>query len=259
MTTNRTTRRPTDVNYLFVMSSVNAGPEVKNPERPNGLLKSPADRTCVDGLEEVQASLRLLLEARIYAQDCHRDEWDFAVEIDRLEAIGLTVSQLRWLVCQGYVEHAAELASAGNGHRVFRKLGTLTMTKKTCVVLTEAGAALVRVVPVRLLAAPRDRSGPERDVPTWQKTYRELRLGDFVVKRFRVPAPSQELILDAFEEEGWPSHLDDPLPPHPNVDPKRRLHDTIDRLNRSQKNRLIRFHGDGTGQAVRWDFLIASR
>ena len=34
--------------------------------------------------------------------------------------------------------------------------------------------------------------------------------------------------------------------------PKLRLRDTIKRLNRNQATRLIRFHGDGTGQRVFW-------
>ena len=78
-------------------------------------------------------------------------------------------------------------------------------------------------------------------------------MGDIVVKQFKVPALNQERILAAFEEEGWPVHIDDPLPPHPEQDPKRRLHDTINSLNRNQKNPLIRFLGNGNGQGIRWE------
>jgi hypothetical protein len=70
-----------------------------------------------------------------------------------------------------------------------------------------------------------------------------------------VPAANQERVLAAFEEEGWPVHIDDPLPPSPDQDSKRRLHDTINSLNRNQKCPLIRFVGDGTGQGVRWEFV----
>jgi hypothetical protein len=73
------------------------------------------------------------------------------------------------------------------------------------------------------------------------------------VKRFRVPALNQELILAAFEEEGWPPHLDDPLPQEANTDPKQRLQDTIKRLNRHQVNRLIHFRGDGSGTGILWE------
>ena len=78
-------------------------------------------------------------------------------------------------------------------------------------------------------------------------------MGGIVVKQFKVPALNQERILAAFEEEGWPVHIDDPLPPHPEQDPKRRLHDTINSLNRNQKKPLIQFLGNGNGQGIRWE------
>ena len=47
----------------------------------------------------------------------------------------------------------------------------------------------------------------------------EVRYRDEIVKRYRVPAPNQELILAAFEEEGWPQLIDDPLPPQDELNP----------------------------------------
>ncbi len=78
-------------------------------------------------------------------------------------------------------------------------------------------------------------------------------MGAAVVKQYKVPAPNQERVLAAFEEEGWPVHIDDPLPPSNDQDPKRRLHDTINSLNRNQKRSLLRFIGDGSGQGLRWE------
>ncbi len=75
------------------------------------------------------------------------------------------------------------------------------------------------------------------------------------MKQFKVPAANQERILAAFEEEGWPIRIDDPLPPNSEQDSKRRLHDTINSLNRNQKQNLIRFVGDGSGQGVRWELV----
>ena len=48
-------------------------------------------------------------------------------------------------------------------------------------------------------------------VPRWDKKLRELWCGEVLVKRFAVPADSQEIILDAFQLEGWPGCIDDPL------------------------------------------------
>jgi hypothetical protein len=70
-----------------------------------------------------------------------------------------------------------------------------------------------------------------------------------------VPSPNQEAILDAFQEEGWPMWIDDPLSPLPDQPPKRRLHDTIKGLNRNREMELIRFRGDGTGQRVAWEIV----
>ena len=91
--------------------------------------------------------------------------------------------------------------------------------------------------------------------PCWDGERRELSVGRTVIKRFSVPAENQELILSAFQEEAWPAHLDDPLPPAPGLDCKRRLHSAIQCLNRNQKAPLLRFHGDGCGRGLLWERL----
>ena len=81
---------------------------------------------------------------------------------------------------------------------------------------------------------------------------RELWLGGVLVKAFRQPAINQVTILAAFQEEGWPHHIDDPLPGGDNVDSQDRLHDAIRRLNQ-QKVSLIRFLSDGLGKGILWE------
>jgi hypothetical protein len=63
------------------------------------------------------------------------------------------------------------------------------------------------------------------------------------------------MILSVFDEENWPPRIDDPLPPSKRINTKQRLHDTIKSLNRNQKQRLVRFLGDGTGEGVRWELI----
>ena len=208
-----------------------------------------------------QAALSLLLEAYDYAQKLQRSIWDFAVEIHFLRAAGLTNSDLRWLVCRDFVEHAAEMTRTAQDSRVFHRTGSLTFTNRTCFILTDTGAVLTRQA--RDTAARSDELlhpaiAPVHSThaPQWDKERQELRVEGLVVKQFKVPAPNQELILATFQEEGWPPRVDDPLPPHPDQDSKRRLHDTITTLNRHQKHRLIRFSGDGRGQGVRWELLF---
>jgi len=91
------------------------------------------------------------------------------------------------------------------------------------------------------------------ETPYWDSRLRELRLGRVLVKRFRQPSANQERILAAFQEEGWPERIDDPLPPDPEHDPKERLRATVKALNRNQQHRLIRFQSDGRGQGVLWE------
>jgi hypothetical protein len=239
--------------------------------------RSPVGAPAGDLAPRIQAALVQLLEAYRYAQDVHRDVWDFAVEIGRLSALCLTPSDLRWLVCKGYVEHAREVTQPGEEGRAFRPAGSLTFCKRSCFVLTESGLGYVAGGGIHALSrnagdgtgnspsASPTSTGPNgqndgRSVlanrkPVWDGEHKELRVAQWIVKRFRWRAPNQELLLAVFEEEGWPHRIDDPLPRMPEQDPRRRLHDTIKCLNRNQQNRLIRFHGDGTGEGVLWELI----
>ena len=89
-------------------------------------------------------------------------------------------------------------------------------------------------------------------VPVWSQEVRELRLGDQILKCFRQPARNQEMILASFQEEGWPPHIDDPLPGGDNVDSPERLHNAVKRLNDQVVHR-IRFLSDGKGQGILWE------
>jgi hypothetical protein len=240
--------------------------------QPNALRECPAicEPAVVNVLRRSREALRLLMEARQYAAEVERDIWDFAVEIDTLRQAGCTNSEFRWFVCKGYVDHAKETTLAGEDARTFQRQqrsGGLTFSRRTCFVLTEPGSRFACGVltepsantPCGLAACtnlvaetPETLETPK---PQWDRERQELRLGNIVVKQFKVPAANQERILAAFEEEDWPVRIDDPLPPNSDQDSKRRLHDTINSLNRNQKQNLIRFVGDGSGQGVRWELV----
>jgi len=76
-----------------------------------------------------------------------------------------------------------------------------------------------------------------------------------MVKCFKQPAQSQELILAAFQEEHWPAFIDDPLPAKKGKNSKRRLHSTVGNLNRGLKHKKIRFVGGGDGESIGWVLL----
>ena len=220
-----------------------------------------------DQFDRIRVGLGLLLEAYGYAHDAQRDVWDFAVEISILRGSGLSQSDLRWLGCKGYVEYAAEITLPGETTRSFRPQGALSFCDTTCSVLTDAGLAYARQQfrqAVHGPSSPSDNgrfahSATERSsppLPRWDADRLELTFVGEIVKRFKAPAPNQEAVLAVFEEEGWPPRIDDPLSPHPEQDPKRRLLDTIKCLNRNQKMRSIHVLGDGTGQGVRWEPVL---
>src|SRR5262249_13850094 len=101
--------------------------------------------------------------------------------------------------------------------------------------------------------APPPASPPPAAKPEWKKQLRELWYAGHLIKRYRVPADAQECILNAFQEDGWPDCIDDPLPPKPGVDPPRRLQAIIKKLNGKQTRRGIMFHGNGNGMSICWE------
>lgn len=223
----------------------------------------------------VRAAIVLLHEAHLFAQDLGQSSWEFAIELPTLRRLGLTDSDLRWLVAKGLARHALEITLAGEEGRAFRKSRMVSFSKRACFTLAEEAADLgnslaesegisdwrewgLRPEDERKSKRGREVTSPKpanRTTPRWDRDRQELRLGESIVKRFKSPAANQLAILTVFEEEGWPPRIDDPLPPRPDQDPKRRLHDTINSLNRNRKLPLIRFFGDGSGQGVRWELI----
>ncbi len=206
-------------------------------------------------------ALHLLLEAYDYAHALSRNVWDFALDTKTLCRGGLSVNDLRWLLCKRLLNSGVEYTLAGKGQVAVRPVGTLRFDRRSCFVLTDAGVRFVRqsqnqnqIPRQREVAADANERLPSRNlVPTWDSERLELRMGQVIVKQFKAPAPNQQLILVAFEEEDWPARIDDPLPLHPERCPKRRLHETINSLNRHQKVAAIRFMGDGSGEGIRWE------
>jgi hypothetical protein len=223
--------------------------------------KSALQRAGLD-LIRMQAVLELLLDAYELALRTRQDRWEFAVEIETLRTAHGTPSDLRLLVSLGYLAHAIETTWPQSGHRSFQGVTNLALSARSCFVLTESGVQLARNLRAtadaadwsnRLPAGNTPLMAEPGNTPHWDRFRRELRVAGVVVKHFRVPAPNQEAILTAFEEERWPPHIDDPLPPRAGLDSKERLHEAISRLNRNQRHRLILFHGDGTGRGICWE------
>ena len=222
--------------------------------------------SCEELPPKLQRAMGVLLEASDYARRTTRDPWEFAVEIQQLQSMGLSANDLRFLVRKGLVEHARETTVVGQDGRYFQPTGDLTFTKHTCFIVTCNGATPAGVCEQGAGDSNRSdghtsrageaaASSSESVTPQWNAEKRELWLGDRLVKRFKWHAENQERVLAAFEEEAWPFRVDDPLPPHGEQDAKRRLSDTIKCLNRKQIHPILHFRGDGTGEGVVWELV----
>jgi len=219
----------------------------------------------------VRVAFAQLLEVHELARTSGRRLSDFAAEITNLTELGITASVLRWLVCRGYAKCLREVTQPGDKERRFEPVDNLAINSQSCFVLSRKGMFLARAIlelsgtdsaDDELEEGNSNGSEPPRRrlAPLWDAKRRELRLARKLLKRFRVPAPNQEAVLAAFQEEGWPNCIDDPLPPKGDLSPKRRLHDTIKALNRKHRQRppLIHFLGNGTGQNIVWELKIVS-
>jgi len=211
---------------------------------------------------------------------CGRDAWDFSVELIEMQKAGVETHVLRMLICKDWIVHKRETTQAQESKRTFEPVDGLAFSELSCFVISKQGYEVAKsTLPTKQINASgktemsshhSEPSGGNQEIspkvdsnllgsssrphaqvkPIWDRERRELRLGDIVVKRFKWPAENQELVLNAFEDLGWPPRIDDPLLPHPSICPKRRLHDTLKCLNRKQVNELVKFRGDGTGLGV---------
>jgi hypothetical protein len=87
--------------------------------------------------------------------------------------------------------------------------------------------------------------------PRWDAERGELWYGSVLAKKFKQRAQNQRAILDCFEEQGWPSRIDDPLPGGKGDGEQRQyLADALRLLNRNQAG--LCFGQDGTGEGAIW-------
>src|SRR5258708_1387247 len=86
--------------------------------------------------------------------------------------------------------------------------------------------------------------------PRLDKAGRKLWWCKKVVNESPRPSICQETILAVFEKLNLPKSVDNPIPKSKEINPKRRLHYAIKRLNRHHAFQAISFHGNGNGQGI---------
>ena len=101
-------------------------------------------------------------------------------------------------------------------------------------------------------AREKSAASPSPRKPRWNRDESKLFFGKKLIKKIRRPSNAMNVIqvFDTFENQGWPSRIDDPLTDEQGTRDQQRLHLTIRSLNRDLK--LIRFHADGYGTGIIW-------
>lgn len=184
-------------------------------------------------LSELREAWDLAIEAGVRPA-CH------AVELYSLLQAGGSAAALRWLIASGLATHHVQGQARGHPSRD-------RFTAASRFVLTERGATAT-------LSLPAFASDPTPK-PRWSRF--ELQIGDWLVMRLTPRASNQIKILDAFQEEGWPPVIDDPLPGCPGTDRQKRLRNAIQRLNHGQVVKRLLFHANGSGDGIRWELSPA--
>jgi hypothetical protein len=100
--------------------------------------------------------------------------------------------------------------------------------------------------PVRKMSPDKIMSS-EVTVPRWDSESMILFLGKQIARRVSMKAKNVLAVLNAFQEDGWPFKIDDPLPGGRNPE---RLRDTLKQLNKDLKH--LRFSADGSGEGIVW-------
>ena len=231
---------------------------------------------------ETNPGIAELARADDYARDLRCDPWQFAVEISRLTDLGLTTNDLRWLVEKGFATHAREVTGPDDGLRRFEAVRNTAFTKETCFLLTDSGLSFAGVVcsGPTLLVVARCAAALQTDAvklpaplsscqapPPCQSTPATCRTGTTPTAPCTWASRSSSASGTArrikrsssrpSRKRGGPGASTTRCRRRPNVVPKRRLHDTIKWLNRHQEIRRLNFFGDGTGEGVRREVMVA--
>jgi hypothetical protein len=175
------------------------------------------------------------------AQSLSLDPWAFALPAEVLNAAGLTDKDLSWLTVNNHVK----VRHANRRNRKWRR----RPNESRLVVLTESGAGMIEQFCLHAVK------------PQWDPERRELTVEGDVIKVFRQPSETQEIVLAAFQEDGWINQIDDPLPrTNGSGDDvaKARLRKTVEHLNRAQRLPILFFSVAGNTQNARWFFRHAA-
>jgi hypothetical protein len=90
-------------------------------------------------------------------------------------------------------------------------------------------------------------SAEKVSLPVWSRATAQLTYQGKVIRILNAKGKDIRLILDAFEEQGWPSRVDNPLPGGKD---SRKLRRAIENLNKFLTT--LRFSADGAAAGILW-------
>ena len=85
--------------------------------------------------------------------------------------------------------------------------------------------------------------------PVWNPIHRKLCFLDKTARILKKSGTDIEVVLNAFQEEGWPKTLLNPFLDDKHLTPSK-VHELVDSLNCGLT--MIKFHADGTGRGISW-------
>jgi hypothetical protein len=163
--------------------------------------------------------------------DTIRNEWDASQRMRMKETVfRLNQGQDPWLIL--FHCHPAQRAVSWTFHE----------TANSNLIPIDGMEAADRVL---------GEDGTER--PTFEADRGELRVGANLIHCFAPQAKNEILTLAAFQLQGWPRWINDPLgnPPEPGFE--KHLHNTVHALNAACKWRFLRFFCDGPRRRIGWE------
>jgi hypothetical protein len=202
----------------------------------------------------VRALLTLLRGAYSCALLLCRPPVEFSVDLATVLSTGVAESRLLVLIEAGVIGLLRQ-NRAGPARRGSRRSARSVLGPRSAFVLTAAGESLLEELQAASASAPDAPPRPpaRKTGPTWNPVRKELWFQGSLVKRFRrKDAANQFLILESFEELGWPEWIDDPLPHVPGIAAEQRLQETVKSLNRRQLHPALHFNVSSLRQGVRW-------
>jgi hypothetical protein len=205
----------------------------------------------------VRLAYRELLEAGNDANGTRGGQSNHPVRSHDLCGKGVPHRVLQGMMYHGHLDHLRP-TSANDEQAILGPVDSVVPKRDSAFCLTRAGHAFAAAF---LASWPEaDSPRPPGDIllvgrltPTFHKDERLLVWGCHVVKCFRQPARSQELVLLGAEEVGWSAWFDNPLSRRGPCGAKARLHNTIKDLNNHQRTEVLRFKGDGSGHRFGWE------